>query len=101
MFENVLVTGGSGFVGWAVLAELASRGCAVTATYTGPPGRLPVRPGVTWLQWAATRELLPAVEWAGLAGVVHLAAPRDLFDFPGQAAAMYETMVASTFRLVE
>jgi UDP-glucose 4-epimerase len=100
MLETILVTGGSGFVGKAVLAELA-RGCAVMATCTGPPYRLPPHPDVTWVQWDAMLEPLPAIEWASVGGIVHLAAPRDPFDFPEQAAAVYEVTLASTFRLLE
>ena len=101
MRESILVTGGSGFVGTAVLAELAARGYAVTATCSGASGRLLAPPGVTWDRWDATSEPLPAVEWAGIGGIVHLAAARDLFNFPGQAAAIYEITVAATFRLLE
>ena len=97
MPERVLVTGGSGFVGKAVLAELVARGCAPIATCTGPPYKRPRHPGFTWVQWDAMLEPLPAVEWASLSAIVHLAAPRELLDFP----ALYESSIASTFRLLE
>jgi UDP-glucose 4-epimerase len=97
MRETILVTGGSGFVGKAVLAELVARGCAVAATCTRPPYRRPLLPDVTWVQWDALLEPLPCVEWASIGGIVHLAAPRELLDFP----ALYESSIASTFRLLE
>ena len=101
MRGNVLVTGGSGFVGRAVLRELTGHGEAVTATHTGRSGAQPALPGVTWVEWDATLEPLPRVAWDRITAILHLAAPPNLFDFPGQAAAMYEITVAATFRLLE
>lgn len=47
MAEPVLLTGASGFVGRAVLAELVARGIPVHAVSRRP---VPARPGVTWHQ---------------------------------------------------
>ena len=88
-------------MGRAALRELTGHGEAVTATHTGRRGDQPALPGVTWVKWDATLEPLPAVEWDRIAAILHLAAPPNLFDFPGQAAAMYEITVAATFRLLE
>ena len=98
---TVLVTGGSGFVGKAVVAELLLRGHRVVATATGSHEVLPATPALQWTAWDATRDSLPLVNYSGLDAIIHLAAPSDLFRFPEQAPATFEVTVAATFRLLE
>ncbi|MGA2265179.1 MAG: NAD(P)-dependent oxidoreductase [Phycisphaerae bacterium] len=98
---NVLVTGGSGFVGTAVVAKLLDRGYKVIATSNVLTDSLPHHPNLEWVLWDALQESLPGVEWDTLGVILHLATPERLFDFPEQAVALYELAVASTFHLLE
>ena len=54
----VLVTGGSGFVGKAVLAELLRHDYHIIATTTRPRENLAVA-GARWVTWDATRTRFP------------------------------------------
>jgi len=98
---TVLVLGGSGFVGSHVVDRLGRTGHRVVATTTGQ--RSPsASPGtVRWIHWNGQRQALPDVEFDRLNAVIHLAKPAAPFDFPNNAAAMYELSVAATFRLLE
>lgn len=97
----VLVTGGSGFVGQSVVTALGRRGHTVIATTTGNDKSLPTVPQVEWVKWDALHDPLPDAPWKEVQAVVHLAAPRNLFDFPTQAPSIYEVVTAATFRLLE
>jgi UDP-glucose 4-epimerase len=98
---NVLVTGGSGFIGTAVVAELVRRGHHVVATTRTRWSELPGARNLSWVTWDALQAPLPTVHWPRVQVILHLAAPARLFDFPAQAAPMYELAVAATFRLLE
>lgn len=71
----VLVTGGTGFVGRRVVADLLARGRAVTVAVRRMPDAAAARPG---LRHVAVGEIGGATAWdealAGVAAVVHLAA---------------------------
>jgi hypothetical protein len=71
---KVVVTGGSGFVGRALAAELVGRGDAVTVLTRDPErarGKLPA--GVRCAAWTPERGGAWAAELEGAAAVVHLA----------------------------
>jgi nucleoside-diphosphate-sugar epimerase len=98
----VLVTGGSGFVGSAVLANLLARGRHVVATATTTAGRvLPSHPELEWTAWDALAGGLPTVAWSEIDAVLHLAVSRTPFRFPVEAESHYELSVGATFRLLE
>jgi nucleoside-diphosphate-sugar epimerase len=94
---HVLVTGGSGFVGRAVVSELLKRGRAVTAT-TYPDLR-PI-PEADWIPWDATVSPLPDAPWDTLDAVIHLALPPNPLAVPEQTGPLFDTCVASTFHLL-
>ena len=98
---NVLVTGGSGFVGSHVIRQLIHRGHRVVATATGRRCNHASNGNLRWLCWDASQERLPALSWSDLDAVVHLAKPAASFDFPRNADATYEVLVSATFRLLE
>lgn len=98
---RVLVTGGSGFIGRAVIPELNRRGQQVIATTHVAMDDLTESEQTRWVIWDALSAPLPAVEWSEVRSVLHLANPQNPFDFPAAAALMYEVGVAATYRLLE
>ncbi len=98
---KVLVTGGSGFVGGAVVAELARRGHQVTATTRRFSERLPTAQNLRWIVWDALDKPLPDADWDNLEVILHLASPAKVFDFPERALPIFELAVAASFRLLE
>ena len=96
---RVLVTGGSGFVGSAVTADLTRRGHSVIATTTRDAA--PRDQSIDWVIWDALVEPVPAIEWQAIDVILHLALPRRPLDHPDNATAIFETCVAVTFHLLE
>ncbi len=94
-----LVTGGSGFIGGAVCNRLIARGRRVVATTTTDAER--DAGGPDWVRWDALDESLPDVDWTEVDAIIHLAAPRSLFDFPACAEPVFRTCVDAVFRLLE
>jgi uncharacterized protein (TIGR01777 family) len=78
MSERIVVTGGSGYLGSALVRRLAERGKEVVVLSRGsrPPEVLAGVPGVSIARWAGVEEP-PGAEWEasldGAAAVVHLA----------------------------
>lgn len=99
---KILVTGGSGFVGKAAVAELLSRGNEVVATTrnTAVSG-LTSHPRLSWLEWDGTQKTLPAADWATFDSILHLAVPASPFTFPDKNEALFQTQVAASFQLLE
>jgi nucleoside-diphosphate-sugar epimerase len=71
MSDPVVLTGGTGFVGRAVLADLVARGVLVVASFTHAPG--PDLPGVTWVQADILTEKGRAVLAEKAARMIHCA----------------------------
>ena len=94
-----MVTGGSGFIGTAVIAHLAARGHPVVATTTRPGPHLDR--SAHWVVWDALVEPVPAVEWGAIDVIVHLALPRKPHTGPDKRRAIFETSVVATFHLLE
>jgi len=96
----ILVTGASGFVGHALIDELAARGLPVRAASRSHPGALPE--GVTW---SGGHLLGPDTDWSdvlqGVSCVVHCAARVHVMkETSDDALQEYrETNVAGTMQL--
>jgi len=97
---NILILGGSGFIGNAVIPELLSRGHKVFATYCNHQPLNEGSPDLTWIAWDATREPLPKIEWREIDTILHLANYSDLRRFPENAKPMFQIIVESTFNLL-
>ena len=93
-----LLTGGSGFLGGAVLSRLAARG-EVIALHR--PGSEPTASdGVRWVAQdlaAPLSEELPD----SIDGVIHLAQSRRYREFPDGAVDVYEVNTGATVRLLD
>ncbi len=99
--RRVLVTGGSGFIGLAVVAALVKKGHEVLATTTRVSERLPHATNLRWIEWDAHTAALPGMDWTRVDVVLHCALPRNPFAFPEGAVAMFEVTVGATMHLLE
>lgn len=91
---KVLVTGGTGYIGGALLPALVKRGHDVTAVARRLPDEAPA--GVRWVQGDLTASLpdLPTVD-----AVIHLA--QASVPFPQKATEMHAVNTLSTLHLLE
>lgn len=89
---RVLVTGGSGFVGSAVVADLVAHGHEVVATTRGT-GDAPHR-----ITWDAAYALAPDVDWSTFDTVLHLASPTAPVD--ATVAVLGQARAAGVARFV-
>ena len=71
---KILVTGGTGFIGQAVLRELLQRGHQVVATARRFSDNLPVDANLEWVLWDGAKQALPIVQWSQFQAILHLAA---------------------------
>jgi UDP-glucose 4-epimerase len=95
--RRILVTGGSGFVGQAVLPELLAHGHTIFATACSRIPDMRHR-SLTWILWNATETSVPEVPWSEVDIVLHLASPRKHAQ---DAAQLYRVAVGSTVALLE
>jgi UDP-glucose 4-epimerase len=103
---KILVTGGTGFVGQAVLHELLSRGHQIVATTRqnhGPHLELAKGAGhLEWVKWDGLRDPLPDVSWRSFQAILHLAAVTHAAVIPDdEAAEAYQLSIGATFRMLE
>jgi|LGVF01.1.fsa_nt_gb nucleoside-diphosphate-sugar epimerase len=98
---KILVLGGSGFIGNAVIPELLSRGHKVVATYCNHQPFHKAAHAVTWIAWDATTEALPYINWSDINVALYLTNYPDLWKFPSNAKPLYYLMVESVFSLLE
>jgi UDP-glucose 4-epimerase len=93
-----LLTGGSGFLGTAVLSRLAARG-EVIALHR--PGSQPAAlDGVRWVAQDLAGPLSDELP-DGIDGVIHLAQSRRYREFPDGAVDVYEVNTGATVRLLD
>jgi UDP-glucose 4-epimerase len=96
--QQVLVTGGAGFVGRSVVRALRREGVRVTVVDLQPFPDAGVTSVVGELTDPATRD---AAVRAGLDGIVHLAAVTSVLRSMEDPAGVYEANVAATAGLLE
>jgi UDP-glucose 4-epimerase len=94
---KIVVTGGTGFIGRHLLAELRERHEIVALTRSEPPEELV--DGVDWREQDLREPLRGLPD--RIDGVVHLAQSLRYKEFPEGAADVYAVNVDSTFRLLE
>jgi UDP-glucose 4-epimerase len=93
-----LLTGGSGFLGAAVLSRLAERGEVIALCRPGSePAALD---GVRWLAQDLAAPLSDELP-DSIDGVVHLAQSRRYREFPDGAVDVYEVNTGATIRLLD
>ena len=97
---RVVVTGGSGFIGRAVVTALRARGCHVTVIDRGEP--VIDDPGVTHVRGELSDpEVQRAAVPVGTDGIVHLAAATSVLRSVATPAETYDNNVAVTQALLE
>lgn len=96
--QRVLVTGGAGFIGRAVVRRLLEEGAEVTVADLNPPAEPDVRAVVGDLRDPANQE---AALDAGTFGVVHLAALTSVLKSVQAPWEVYRTNVEITSGLLE
>ncbi len=105
---RILVTGGAGFIGRWVVAELLDRGHTVLATDNLVAGRaenldeLAGRPGFVGLEEGDVRDEAACRRWArDVDAVAHLAASISVQDSIDDPVSTFDNDVVGTFRLLE
>lgn len=99
--RTILILGGSGFIGKAVISELLKRRYKVIATYNRHKQSSKTFPDLHWVLWDATKEALPKIDWNNISAVLHLANYSDLLDFPENARQIYKISIESVFNLLD
>jgi len=94
---RILVTGGTGFIGRHLIAELRKRHEIVALTRSEPPED--VLDGVDWREQDLRDPLRGFPDRVD--GIVHLAQSPRYKEFPDGAEDVYAVNVQSTFRLLE
>jgi UDP-glucose 4-epimerase len=100
---KILVTGGTGFVGRAVLKELLRSGHQVVATTRRLSGDLPCDTNLEWVLWDGAKPSLPKVHWPQFQAILHLAAVTKSASapIPDDAQEVYELSAGATLRFLE
>jgi UDP-glucose 4-epimerase len=96
--EHVLVTGGAGFVGTALVRCLLAAGCRVTVADRTPS---PLRGVENVVGDLREEDVLEQAVGAGLAGIVHLAAATSVLGSMNDPTGTYEHNVGVTASLLE
>jgi UDP-glucose 4-epimerase len=96
--ERVLVTGGGGFVGTALVRCLVAAGCRVTVADRRPS---PLRGVENVVGDLRDEDVLGQAVGAGVAGVIHLAAATSVLGSMNDPAGTYEHNVGVTASLLE
>lgn len=96
--RTCLVTGGSGFVGMALLRALRAEGWKVIAT--SQRAQVPSK-GVKWVIWRADDGGVPECDWNKIDCVIHAANPRVSSRGIDELQRQFEGGVMATRRLIE
>lgn len=99
--QTILILGGSGFIGKAVISELLKRRYRVIATYNRNKQSSKDFLNLHWILWDATKEALPNINWNNISAILHLANCSDLHNFPKNARQIYRISIESTFNILD
>ena len=98
---KILLTGGTGFIGQAVLRELLQRGHQVVTTARTFFDNLPLDANLEWVLWDGAKQALPIVQWPQFQAILHLAAATNSASLPDNAQEVYELSAGAAFRFLE
>ncbi len=96
---NILITGGTGFIGRAVFEQLVLRKYTVYATLRTRE-HTPSIAGVEWIEWDMTKTVQKNFPQK-IDTIIHLAQSEKYRDFPDSARDIIDVNVNSTFELLE
>jgi UDP-glucose 4-epimerase len=99
--NNILILGGSGFIGKGIIKELLSRNYCITATYYKHPPKDTFSSKLKWIKWDATSQPLPDIAWQEIDTILHLANCSNIHNFPSNSRSIYKIVVESTFNILE
>ena len=97
--SEIVVTGGTGFLGQAVLRHLTARGDEVVALKR-PGSSAPAIDGVRWVEQNLAGGLDDSLPSRAVA-VIHLAQSRRYREFPEGAVDVFEVNASATVRLLD
>lgn len=99
MKKNVLVTGGSGFIGNNLCEYLVSNNYNVIATTTNLKGKKNSK-NLKWVKWHFPKTKTINISWNNVNAIIHAASPNNLFSFPENTNIVFDVFMRGTLYLL-